>query len=107
MKYAEHAVWAEKRKQGPIRFLLIDGVLTMGGPFAVVMQVVGYFFLRDEGQSAGEYFSSARMWTTFFLHATAFGLVMGLISWFGNERAYKANAAGQAAAQTGADEGGN
>ena len=53
------------------------------------MQVVGYFFLRDEGQSVGEYFSSSRMWITFFFHATLFGLVIGLINWFGNEKVFK------------------
>jgi uncharacterized membrane protein len=85
MKYSD-AVWAEKRKRGILSFLFFDGVLTMGGPFAVLMQIVGYFFLRDEGQTFGEYFSSTRMWTTFFLHATLFGLIMGYLNWRRNER---------------------
>jgi uncharacterized membrane protein len=84
------ADWSEKRNKGIIRYLIFDGVIVMGGPFAVVMQVVGYFFLRDDGQTVLEYFGSSRMWTTFFLHATLFGLVMGLINWFRNERLYKA-----------------
>ena len=90
MKYSA-ADWTEKRKSGLVRYLLFDGILVIGGPFAVIMQVVGYFFLRDEGQSFGEYFSSSRMWITFFFHATLFGLTMGLINWFGNEKVYKAN----------------
>src|SRR5471030_3083590 len=88
MKYSD-AVWIEKKKKGLGRYLLFDGILIMGGPFAVIMQGIGYFFLRAEGQRVGEYFSSSRMWITFFFHATLFGLVMGLIYWFGHEKAYR------------------
>ena len=95
MKYSD-ADWNEKKKKGLGRYLLFDGILTMGGPFAVLMQVVGYFFLRDEGQSVGEYFSSSRMWVTFFFHATLFGLVMGWVNWRRNERSLaKPNDIGQ------------
>lgn len=87
-------IWAEKRKRGIARFLFFDGVLTLGGPFAVLMQVVGYFFLRDEGETFGQYFSSSRMWVTFFFHATIFGLIMGLINWYRNEKLYLADTAG-------------
>lgn len=90
MKYSQ-AAWAEKRKGGIVKFLFFDGILIMGGPFAVVMQVVGFFFLRDEGQSFGEYFGSSRTWMTFFFHATLFGLVMGLINWNRNERTFAAS----------------
>ncbi len=88
MKYTD-TDWIEKRKNGLARFLFFDGVLITGGPFAVVMQVVGFFFLRDEGQSVGEYFSASRTWITFFFHATIFGLIMGLINWFRNEKVFK------------------
>jgi len=43
------------------------------------MQVVGYFFIRDDGQSFGEYFGASKTWITFFFHATLFGLIMGFI----------------------------
>ena len=82
------ADWAEKRKLGFARYLFWNGVLITGGPFAVMMQVVGYFFLRDDGQSVGEYFSSSRMWITFFFHATLFGGIMGFINWRRNEKAF-------------------
>ena len=82
--------WAEKRKQGLMRHLFIDGILKMGGPFAVTMQVIGYFIFREASQSFGEYFSSSRTWTTFFFHATLFGLVMGFITWRRNERSLAA-----------------
>ena len=84
MKYSA-AAWAEKRNRGIARYLMFDGILLAGGPFAVVMQVVGFFILRDEGQSFGEYFSSSRTWVTFFLHATLFGLIIGFINWRRNE----------------------
>ena len=86
MKYTA-AVWAEKRKGGLLRYLIVDGILFTGAPFALVMQVIGVIFLRDEGQTIGQYFSSSRMWTTFFLHATVFGLVVGFINWYRNDKA--------------------
>jgi uncharacterized membrane protein len=86
MKYSA-ANWAEKRKKGIGRYLMIDGILYTGGPFAVVMQVIGFFVLRDEGQSFGEYFSASRTWITFFLHATLFGLIIGFINWRRHENA--------------------
>jgi hypothetical protein len=67
---------------GVFRHLLFNGILKMGAPFAVVMQLVGVFVLRDDGQSFGDYFGMPRTWITFFLHATIFGLTMGFITWF-------------------------
>lgn len=85
MKYSA-ADWAEKRKRGFLRYLIVDGILYTGGPFAVVMQVIGFFVLRDEGQTFGQYFSSTRTWVTFIAHGTLFGLVMGSINWWRNEK---------------------
>ena len=81
--------WAEKRKNGLLSFLFFDGILKMGAPFAVVMQIVGYFVLRDAAQTTSEYFGSSTTWLTFFLHATAFGLIMGFVNWFRSEKTYK------------------
>ncbi len=89
MKYSKE-VWAEKRKRGLGKYLMIDGVLYTGGPFAVVMQVIGILVLREEGQTIGQYFTASRTWTTFFLHATVFGLVVGYINWWRNEKAFAA-----------------
>ena len=80
------ADWAEKRKRGIARYLMFDGIIYTGGPFAVVMQVIGFFILRDEGQTFGQYFSATRTWMTFFAHATLFGLIMGFINWRRNEK---------------------
>lgn len=82
--------WAKKREQGLVRFLIIDGVLFTGGPFAVILQVVGFFLLADEGQTFGQYFTSTRTWLTFFFHGTLFGGIMGFIKWRRNEKAYLA-----------------
>jgi len=84
-------IWAVKRQRGLARFLLIDGILITGGPFAVVMQIIGVFLLRDEGQSIGQYFTASRTWITFLLHGTLFGLIIGLINWYRNERAFAAS----------------
>ena len=87
MKYS-HEAWAEKRKAGLTRYLLIDGILYAGGPFAVVMQIVGIFLLRDEGQTIGQYFTANRTWVTFLLHGTLFGLAIGFLNWRRNESAF-------------------
>ena len=81
-----NADWLEKRNRGLARYLFFDGVLIMGGPFAVVMQVIGFFLLRDEGQTFGQYFSSTRTWITFLAHGILFGLIMGFINWWRNEK---------------------
>lgn len=91
MKYTS-AAWTEKRKAGLFRYLLIDGILFTGGPFAVVMQIIGVFLLRDEGQTIGQYFTASRTWLTFMAHGTLFGLVIGFINWRRNEKALFKNA---------------
>jgi len=79
-------VHLDQKSRGISRHLLVNGILKMGAPFAVVMQVVGVFVLRDAGQSFGEYFALPRTWITFFLHATIFGLTMGFVTWFRNQK---------------------
>ena len=90
MKYTS-AQWAEKRKRGMARYVMVDGILYTGGPFALAMQLIGIFLLRDEGQTIIEYLSASKTWMTFFAHATLFGLIMGMINWWRNEKAYAAN----------------
>jgi len=67
---------------------MFDGILLTGGPFAVVMQVVGYFLFGDQYTSFGAYFTASKTWMTFLLHGTGFGLIMGFINWRRNERAF-------------------
>ena len=82
------ADWVENRKLGFVRYLFWKGVVITGGPFAVVMQVVGYFILRDEAQTFSEYFMSSRTWITFFFHATLFGGIMGYVKWRRNAKSF-------------------
>lgn len=89
MKYSD-ADWIEKRKRGLGRYLMFDGILMTGGPFAVVMQIVGYFLFGDQYNTFGEYFSAPKTWMTFLFHGTLFGLVMGFINWRRNERNFTA-----------------
>jgi hypothetical protein len=84
--------WAEKRERGIVRYLMVDGILYTGGPFAVVMQIIGLFFLRDEGQTISQYFTSPRTWVTFLLHGILFGLIVGYIKWRRAESAFAASA---------------
>ncbi len=87
MSYTREA-WEQKRKKGLAKFLLMDGVLFTGGPFAVILQVVGYFLLGEEGQSFGQYFTATQTWVTFILHGTLFGGIMGFIKWRMYENAF-------------------
>ena len=80
--------WSEKRSRGIGRYLLVDGILITGGPFAVVMQIIGYFLFGGQYESFGAYFTAQRTWVTFILHGTLFGLIMGFIKWRRNERAF-------------------
>ena len=80
--------WAVKRSRGFARYLMVDGILFTGGPFALVMQIAGIFILRDESQGILEYLSSSRTWMTFFAHATLFGGIMGFLNWRRNEKAF-------------------
>ena len=68
-----------------MRYLLVDGILFTGGPFAVVMQIVGVFLLRAEGVTVGQYMTASRTWLTFILHGTLFGLIVGYLKWRRNE----------------------
>ena len=87
MKYSPE-IWAEKRKKGIGRYLLIDGILITGGPFAVILQVVGYFLFPGSAQTFGQYFADSTTWVRFILHGTLFGLIMGFINWRRAEREF-------------------
>jgi hypothetical protein len=78
--------WAEKKKRGLVRYLLVDGILITGGPFAVILQVVGYFLFPGEAETFGQYFADGTTWIRFFFHGTLFGLIMGFINWRRNDR---------------------
>lgn len=82
--------WQAKRDRGLGRYLLWDGIVFTGGPFAVLMQGIGFFFLRDEGQTFGQYFMQPMTWARFFLHGVLFGLIVGYINWRRNESAFAA-----------------
>ena len=94
MKYSD-SDWIEKRKRGLVKFLIFDGILITGGPFAVVMQVVGYFLFGSQYETFGQYFSASKTWVTFFFHGTLFGLVMGFVNWRRNERQFSRQNADQ------------
>lgn len=82
--------WTAKRGKGVFRYLLVDGVVLMGGPFAIVLQVAGYFVFADEGETFGQYFAAPATWARFLVDGLLFGVIMGYISWWRNERAFVA-----------------
>ena len=81
-------VWAEKRKKGLFRYLLIDGVIFTGGPFAVVMQIIGVIVYWSEYPTFSAYFTDPLTWFRFLLHGGLFGLIVGYIKWRRNEAAF-------------------
>lgn len=89
MKYTRE-LWDQKRSRGLGRYLLWDGIVLTGGPFAVLMQAIGFVFLRDEGQTFGQYFAQPMTWVRFFLHGILFGLLIGYINWRRNENVFAA-----------------
>jgi uncharacterized membrane protein len=91
MRYSA-ADWRLKRDRGLLRYLLIDGILIMGGPFAVAMQLAGFFVFADDGETFGQYFATSMTWVRFILHGVLFGLIMGYISWWRNERSFASRA---------------
>lgn len=87
MPYSPEA-WTVKREKGLGRYLLVDGILLTGGPFAVTMQIVGLFIYWYDYPSFAAYFTDTLTWTRFILHGVLFGLIIGYIKWRRNERAF-------------------
>ena len=75
------------KAKGFTRYLLIDGLLKMGGAFAVLMTIFGYFIeYFFNGASLGDYVSDPKTWFKFIFLFVFFGLVVGFIGWKANER---------------------
>jgi len=82
-------LWADVREKGKFRYIALHGVIITGGLYALVMTLAGFFI--EHGFTFSEfstYFLDSRTHTRFFLFATAFGLIMGVIKWNRNERAF-------------------
>jgi len=75
------------KAKGLTRYLLIDGLLKMGGPFAILMTVFGYFIeYFFNGASLADYVSAGVTWFKFIFLFVFFGLVVGFVGWRANER---------------------
>ena len=82
--------WQIKRERGLVRYLLWDGIVLKGGPFALLMQIVGYVLLRDGGETFGQYFVQPMTWARFFLQGVLFGIIAGYVNWRVNENTHAA-----------------
>jgi hypothetical protein len=54
MKYSDE-VWIQKRNRRIAAYVLLDGTLLLGAPFAVIMPIAGYFNLRGSSRTFSEY----------------------------------------------------
>lgn len=89
MNAKEKELWAGIRARGKFRYIALYGVIITGGLYALVMTFAGYFI--EYGFTFSEfltYFMDSRTHTRFFLFATAFGLIMGVIKWNRSEKAF-------------------
>ena len=81
--------WGKIRANGLAHFLFVNCVLKVGGLFATLMLIAGFFSAIDEALTLREYLLTARTWFTLIFHACFFGLLMGTFFWYTNEVAYK------------------
>lgn len=82
-------MWSDIRAKGRFRYIALYGVIITGGLYAMVMTIVGYFI--EHGFTFSQLYSYAvdsRTHTRFFLFATAFGVIMGIVKWHRGEKAY-------------------
>ena len=85
----EKQIWSDIRAKGKFRYIILQGVIITGGLYALMMTVVGYFIEYGFNLSSiTTYMFDSRTHTRFFLFATAFGAIMGIIKWNRGERAF-------------------
>lgn len=72
-----------KSERSPVRLILVDGVLTNGVPFAILMIFGGFFieWLFGDATSFFNYLSTTRTWIHFVFYLLFFGLFMGVNHW--------------------------
>lgn len=89
MNEKEKELWADVRAKGKFRYIVLQGVIITGGLFAMVMTLTGFFI--EYGFRFSEFTTYAldsMTHTRFFLFATAFGSIMGVINWNRGEKAF-------------------
>ncbi len=80
--------WEEIRKKGRTRFILVRGILLMGIPFALIAALMEPVIGRIAWGAAYTPDSAVRMiqWP---LAGLFFGLLAGIMLWYGGEREYE------------------
>jgi hypothetical protein len=103
MKPSQREKWARIREQGKVRYVLINGLIYQGIPFAVMMLLADYFFddrirtllglkVKPPDDLAPDWFIWVRVYLTigkFLLLAVGFGTWMGWWTWYWGERSYQ------------------
>ena len=81
--------WTETRKKGRTRYILLNGIVLIGGFFAVGMLAVDFYFLNSLELSLEAYLGKGMTWISFTINAVIMGLLMGTLNWYGNERNFR------------------
>lgn len=90
MNAKQRTKWSAYRAKGQVRFLLVEGILKLGGMFAILMLVSNYLF--DYGftnSNLADYLSSRKTISDFIYGGLFFGSLMGLFFWYMGEREFK------------------
>ena len=77
------------RAKGRRRFILEDGILQLGGLYAILSTVSGYLFKHGFSLSkVSEYLWSGETIFKFFFGWLGFGFLMGAFVWYFTEREF-------------------
>jgi hypothetical protein len=81
--------WSVTRRNGLGWYIVVRGILTLGLLFAVGSVVANFIFSNESALSLSAYLSRRSTWFTFMANALSFGFTMGIVFWYGNERAFR------------------
>jgi hypothetical protein len=98
MDQKERELWADTRAKGKLRYIALNGIIISGGLYAMGLTITGYFIEHGfDFSQVIAYATSTTTHTRFFLFATAFGSIWGLIKWNRGERAFAESLAKESA----------
>jgi hypothetical protein len=90
MNTKQKARWSKLRAKGKRRFLLVEGLLKIGGTYAALSLVANYLFKYGfRSPELVNYLLRGETIFKFIFDWLFFGLIMGLFFWYLGEREFK------------------